>query len=110
MIEAQQVQNCWNLSCAWSTRSSISYNFHSSSKCFLVCKLYMCSLGTNFQALLFFISVVSFKFAALVFPLYSSFYAFVVVALLLGSHLVSPFQRQQSCGREQHSARAVHSP
>lgn len=59
-----------------------------------MCKIDLCSLGTDFQALLFFISVVSFKFTTLVFPLYSSFHAFFVVALLLGSHLVSPFQRQ----------------
>lgn len=57
-------------------------------------KLVLCFLDTDFQALLFFISVVSFKFATLVIPLYFSFHAFVVVALLLGSHPVSPLQRQ----------------
>lgn len=105
-------QEAWDPSCAWSTRSSISYCLHSNSVS--VFKLGLCSFNASLQAVqLFSVSVVFLKLMSLGFHLYSCFHTFVVIAvmekldffsssenMLQTSNPVLPLQRQ-SCGREQ---------
>lgn len=111
-MEAEQVQNC--LSEAGISHvpgpqgSSISYNFHSSSKCFLCAKL-ICApwaLTSRHCFSLFLLSLLSLQPSFFPYTLPSMPFLWLLCSWdLTWCHLS---RGRQSCGREQHSA--VHSP